>query len=540
MKTESAKTWNRFARRLVAGGRTFTVVIALALAVGAAGPVDAGLIDDFSQPIPDPIPGNGINFAVVDGQLVINGTWEGSYIQYEQARWDEGFVVADGATLELRAELVSAVGTNVFVMLALRGGAGEGGYSLLKDDDEIGLMKTYDANHHTLLFHTNALIKHENVILVLRATPMDDALMLQARVLDKTANGLVLWESTAFVDGPQSDFGIPDPFPFGFPFEADRGAPMGWTDRVGLGLLHFETGPARYGEIIVDNLEYSLYPAPELAIEKSVLLSWPANTAEEQIVLTAESLTGPWIPCLEPIFKRNDCLCVAVPTTSAQQYFKPAPGSQLSDDFSNPTRQWWECFPDPQPFQVDRVDGVLRISKPATGGNYNRGVLGAVPLAEIESYLHADFAMSVDILEWTTNLMATGAEQQIGFIARGTPTPIDCSPGIFSTYSYMGLFRLRENSPATVTIYAYPPNEDLVSQDVTLNPEKAYRLVFCGSGSELTLRLFDLENLAVPEVSLQVTDTTLTQGIPGLWLNSGNGGAYDITIDNYGVRGTKP
>src|SRR5512139_180898 len=72
--------------------------------------------------------------------------------------------------------------------------------------------------------------------------------------------------------------------------------------------------------------------AQVLDISKSVLLSWP-EPAQEQIVVGSDSPTGPvWTPWPEPIFNRFGQMCMTVPTTASQQFFKPVLGRQFVDD----------------------------------------------------------------------------------------------------------------------------------------------------------------------------------------------------------------
>ncbi len=68
---------------------------------------------------------------------------------------------------------------------------------------------------------------------------------------------------------------------------------------------------------------------------RAVLLYWPEPT-QEQIVVGADSLASNavWTPWPEPIFKRFGQMCMAVPTTASQQFFRTALGRQFLDDFS--------------------------------------------------------------------------------------------------------------------------------------------------------------------------------------------------------------
>jgi hypothetical protein len=280
--------------------------------------------------------------------------------------------------------------------------------------------------------------------------------------------------------------------------------------------------------------------AQVLRIEKSVLLSWPQNTAEEQIVVGAASIDGPWVPCLDPIFSGQGKVAMAVPITSGEQwlrpeqYFKLAPGLQLRDDFSDTNRLWSVCQTtgDAGNFQASHSGGSLRITAPAAP-NWNRAGIGPWPLPTPDNLRHADFAMSVDIQEWNEN----AAEMWFALVARTTPLP-DCSR-LSQSSTYFGEIGFRRGSP-TVQIYGIPPNAPISgARSIALDPRKGCRLVFSGVGNRLTLQLFARDNPGTPLVEVKATNSALSQGIPGLWVAAVNG-AYDVTIDNHIVSGTKP
>jgi hypothetical protein len=75
--------------------------------------------------------------------------------------------------------------------------------------------------------------------------------------------------------------------------------------------------------------------------------------------------------------------------------------------------------------------------------------------------------------------------------------------------------------------------------DFTIDPAKAYRLVFTGQGSHLEARLYALDNLNQPVASLSAEDTALQSGIVGIQghdtfaaANLGHG-PVDFTVDNF-------
>src|SRR5512135_87546 len=71
-------------------------------------------------------------------------------------------------------------------------------------------------------------------------------------------------------------------------------------------------------------------------ISRAVLLSWPEPT-QEQIVVGTDSVASNavWTPWPEPIFKRFGQMCMTVPTTASQQFFKTVRGNQFIDNYSD-------------------------------------------------------------------------------------------------------------------------------------------------------------------------------------------------------------
>ena len=122
---------------------------------------------------------------------------------------------------------------------------------------------------------------------------------------------------------------------------------------------------------------------------------------------------------------------MAVPTTSAQQFFRLVAGHQFSDDFSDPNQPWTACFPDAKTFELSYLNGAVRIVAP-TPRHLGPRRNDSVPLPAPESVLHADFSMSVDILDWDEN----AAEMEFGLVARATPPP-NCAQ-VLQSFNYMG------------------------------------------------------------------------------------------------------
>ena len=279
--------------------------------------------------------------------------------------------------------------------------------------------------------------------------------------------------------------------------------------------------------------------AQVLDISRSVLLSWPEPT-QEQIVVGADSAASNavWTPWPEPIFKRFGQMCMTVPTTASQQYFKLVAGRQFLDDFSdawgpftnrgsymefskNPGEEWYV------------TNGVLRLA--AVHSAYAGFLLA--PLGTNAAAKHEDFFTSADILDWVTNGTNWSLFSLLGRYVIGTPT---------SGNGYGGLLSLNSGGIAgrVKLIIGYPFVEvDGPTFDMAAHPPP-YRLEFSGVGNpicQLRFRVLSLTTKAlIAEQTLSATGCT--NGVPAIWINKRNeaGDTFSVTADNYFVTGTKP
>ena len=292
------------------------------------------------------------------------------------------------------------------------------------------------------------------------------------------------------------------------------------------GIGHLEKAVVTFDSAEV--LEYdSAWVAPP---STALLLNWPENTAEEQIVIGAGSLgsNAVWAPWPEPIFKRFGQLSMAVPTTSSQLFLTLTPGTQFIDDFNPPKWPyagkggWVPYFyntADSTRFEVTNVDNALRIHTlmPAVDGR-------VVILPPGPDVVVGDFYASVDIIDWPVQGLGFG----IG--ARVWRDPDNPFPG--NSIGYIGSVM---GTPRELGIFPvdHPPPPAF-----TYDPTADYRLVFSAVGSDLSLRLV---NLATGEtVQMTPRDTQFQNGFVCFWMNAGPGGTCDITLDNFFVTGTKP
>ena len=270
-------------------------------------------------------------------------------------------------------------------------------------------------------------------------------------------------------------------------------------------------------------------------ISKAALLSWPEPTEEQIVVGATNLLTGAvWTPWPEPIFKRFGQMCMTVPTTASQQYFKLAPGRQFLDDFGN----GWGPFTNRDSY-MDFVkdpgeewfvtNGALKLQSAYSG-------FLLVPLGTNAAAKHEDFFTSADILDWVTS----GTNWSLFSIA-GRIVILSPTAGI----GYGGGLALNADGIAgnvQLTIFHEWHQVWGPTFDMGTNPPP-YRLELSGVGNpicRLRLRVLSLTTKAlIAEQTLLATE--ITSGVPAIWVNKPiqAGDTLAITVDNYFVTGTK-
>lgn len=268
-------------------------------------------------------------------------------------------------------------------------------------------------------------------------------------------------------------------------------------------------------------------------IQISVLLSWP-EPVEEQIVVGSVSPRGPvWTPWPEPIFKRHGELCMAVPATATQQFFRLASGSQFIDDFSDPKQpftnrnDWWTYSKEPSDEWIVTND-VLRL-------NWHGPLAGAFALIwpPGSNYWVADFSASADILDWTTSGTNWSA---LGIMARGIIYPdggLGHAAGLrLNAYGIPG-------NVAPWIAYGNEQTDGLTFQTAQFPPP--YRLEYSGLGPNHTLRVISLTTKELIREMSMTYPYGRTNGFMGLWINAPAVlESHSITVDNYLATGTKP
>jgi len=273
--------------------------------------------DDFSDPDNPPTTSGAARTTITNQQIVFTGTFSSptpTNAVLDTAGWaDAPFpntgLLPDRQTLELRIDLVSANQNDAFgfIQWATQGK----GYSVFKDQDEVGLLKFWDGVASAAVFFWDERpLKNENVTLVLSLTRLGSGLRINTRVLDKDNANAVLFERTV-IDTPQSDPALPNGSVKGIRTGPDLVAAP-WAlpvsgDAVPFGLWwgNTERGPQPAAEVIFDNLVVRQYESPELKIQNAVVLSWPI-TQGQFVIESATSVEAPWAPVPDPWWRTNN------------------------------------------------------------------------------------------------------------------------------------------------------------------------------------------------------------------------------------------
>ncbi len=238
--------------------------------------------------------------------------------------------LADGQTLELRADLVSASQNDVYASLAINYliGGGGNGYMFNKGGDGLSLMKFYNnASAFAWFFSTNQPLKNANVTLVLALTRAGTNLNITTRVLDKDTGNAVLFDCTV-TDTPKADpvlpsytaggmIGMADPA--GTPWPLLRGPT--WI-QLNLTWANPLVAPNPRARVTFDNAEVWQYASPQLTIQNAVVLSWPL-TQPPFVLVSAPTVDGPWTTVPDPWCRTNASqIEVSVPAPDSQRFYQ--------------------------------------------------------------------------------------------------------------------------------------------------------------------------------------------------------------------------
>jgi len=293
------------------------------------------------------------------------------------------------------------------------------------------------------------------------------------------------------------------------------------------------TESALGAEIVVDNLACSADPSPhslsiQRATETEATLAWPGH----DIALESDSPLGPWRPCPEPVKLGTAGYVCTVPLTGSARYFRPVMGYHIIDTFDGGTQWPWVSRPvvpggPVAPAWLLMTDGRGRIL--GTGARNQDFMLrwGA-------GIRYRDCVSTVDILDWGDDM----ADATFGLLLRanpGTELWYSTTPGL-PHERYAGLLTFKKaDNPAESALSITGPGGELLKEQrfPAVNPDKQYRLRFWAVGDQLTLEVFDRENLAAPVQAVTVTDGRIPEGMDGMCGTKSAGETYGVILDQF-------
>jgi len=446
-------------------------------------------------------------------------------------------------TLEFSMDLLEANRDDAFALLTVNELGALSGYMFGVDRNEAFFCKFGDkGGSWSISYFYGGLhgVTRTNLGLSLAFTRYANELVICSRILDRDNANEVLWQRDVH-DTAAQDQVLPNQGWKGLQMGPEGYAPpVSGTLEVGIGIVYLNTqeAPTEPLEVTVDNYTVLQYPAAAISKAHSVLLSWPEDTFDEQIVVCAGSLDSDavWMPCPEPMYQRFGCPSVSVPAGESAQFFKLVPGTQFIDRFDdlkqpfatrNPWEPWFHNGGDASRFTITLADGVLKIQ------TLQDPVSGMVMVnSPGGGEIVRDFYASVDILDW-------GSSSQNS--ALGIAGRVQGSPSGGVTGMYLGSMQVNPAGvPGTAQLVFFDGNADRpVPGTFSITAGKAYRLQFSAVGSQLTIRLVDLtDGRTVKDGYIQ--DSRHNQGRVALWVNTRGSSAYARTVDNFFMTGTMP
>lgn len=212
-----------------------------------------------------------------------------------------------------------------------------------------------------------------------------------------------------------------------------------------------------------------------------------------------------------------------------------------SDNFDSGTlgSGWtqYEFFPQRYTFPDSGTGKALRIQA--------NPVPDAAPAAAAiaQATVYTDFYVALDLVNWEVNDQAAVL---LGQWTAGGNDGLSEGTGMILNYdAAQDGEGAGDRKGGQFQINAIAPGFQAATRaaaDITLEPGRSYRLVFQCVGTTYTGRVYDIEDLTAPLVTIQVEDTTYNSGMCGFLSFSRNGtvGTTDVTIDNYLAAASDP
>lgn len=237
-------------------------------------------------------------------------------------------------------------------------------------------------------------------------------------------------------------------------------------------------------------------------------------------------------------------------------------GQVVSDNFDDGNLDGWQSRN-----VVQLLGGFVEDSFPAAGdGKALRIQRGSADMAAVglpQAYgtgrtwtfrpeVYSNFYVAMDLVNWNNE-----TNQAMVLLARASGMDESAQPGfppgLGTTDGYVANYdnaqdgtgandrrggqfqinRIDDEGPGT-----------LAAADITLVPGRSYRMTFQGVGTSLTAKIYDLQDLTRPLVTINAEDNSYASGTSGIVSFHRDDGVHpnrtDLTVDNYNSAPTDP
>jgi hypothetical protein len=209
-----------------------------------------------------------------------------------------------------------------------------------------------------------------------------------------------------------------------------------------------------------------------------------------------------------------------------------SPLAAQEDDFNDANDAGWTRF---APLSAaggtlfTNTAGAYQFSCQPSPDPANFGPSRAGSLRQDHSY--GNFCVMVDIVSWNP-----AEDSSLGILARIQP-----NPGAGNVNGYSFTWQAQDNDVQISRITGEQPADLSGNPKITLTPGEGYRMVFTGIEDRLEGRIYSLDDLSAPLISVTATDSNYAAGTCGLVVFSDSNTRASAGFDNYFANdGTPP
>lgn len=290
-------------------------------------------------------------------------------------------------------------------------------------------------------------------------------------------------------------------------------------------------------EFVVDNLVCSKDQSPVgLSIRQKnaseAALAWTGV----RVVLESDSVQGLWRPCPERVLPDVGGYTTSVGLSGLSRYFRVVGGRDRFDSFDKPGRwQTASVVPGSKLKPSVYIDAQHSRARILGAGTFNEDFM----LRSNVGIWFRDCVGTVDIIDWGDAMEGAA----FGVLLRARPEQALWFANIagLPEERYAGLLTFKKpDNPAESALTITGPGGEVLKEQrfPAVNPDKQYRLRFWAVGDQLTLELFDRDNLSTSFQSITATDGRIPEGMDGLYGTKSAGGTYEVWIDQYMLNGS--